>query len=276
MSARAPRAMGRGDARVAALVLLVLLGAAALAPVVAPYGYDALDLAHRRAGPTATHWFGTDELGRDLLTRVLHGARVSLAIGVGSAALAACLGTFVGALAGAASRRVDDLLMRLTDAMLAIPRLPLLMLVAAFVRPSVPLLVVLVSAVSWMECARAVRPVVRALTAEDFVSAARALGASPPRVLARHVLPGVVPVVAVATTLAVGRGILLESAISFFGVGVQPPLPSWGNMLWQAQSTMTSEPWLAVFPGVAIFVTVLACNAIGDALGDGAVPGADA
>jgi peptide/nickel transport system permease protein len=265
MMKRGWRERERSGVRVAALVLLGLLSAAALAPVVAPYGYDTLDLAHRRAGPSTAHWFGTDDLGRDLLTRVLHGARVSLAIGLGSAALAGMLGTTLGAVAGAASRRVDDVLMRFTDAMLAIPRLPLLLLVAAFVRPSVPLLVVLVSAVSWMECARAVRPVVRALTAEDFVSAARALGAAPSRVLVRHILPGIVPVAAVATTLAIARGILLESAISFFGVGVQPPLPSWGNMLWQAQSTMASAPWLAIFPGVAIFVTVLTCNAIGDA-----------
>jgi peptide/nickel transport system permease protein len=252
------------------LFLATLVVASLLAPYLAPFAADALDLANRRAAPSMVHGFGTDELGRDVLTRVLVGARVSLAIGVLSALMSAAIGVAVGSVAGYAGRWVDDALMRATDAMLAIPRLPLLMLVAAFVRPSVPLLVVLVSAVSWMECARAVRPVVRSLTAEDFVSAAHALGAHPARVLARHVLPGLVPVVAVATTLAVGRGILLESAISFFGVGVQPPLPSWGNMLWQAQSAMSTEPWLAVFPGVAIFVTVLACNAVGDALADGA------
>ncbi len=245
-------------------MLALLLIVAMLAPVLAPYGFESLDLAHRRASPSGTHWFGTDELGRDLFTRVLHGSRISLAIGLGSALLAASFGTVIGTVAGASKRWIDDVLMRLTDAMLAIPRLPLLMLVAAFVRPSVMLLVALVSAVSWMECARAVRPVVRALTGEDFVVAARAMGIHPVRVLARHVVPGLVSVVSVATTLAVGRAILLESAISFFGVGVQPPTPSWGNMLWQAQSAMATEPWLAIFPGVAIFLTVLLCNAVGE------------
>jgi peptide/nickel transport system permease protein len=152
--------------------------------------------------------------------------------------------------------------------MLAIPRLPLLMIAAAVLQPSVPLLVVLVGLAGWMETARVVRAEVLSLAARDFVSAARAMGASPARVLLRHVLPGVLPATAVATTLAVGRGILLESALSFFGVGVQPPTASWGNMLYQAQTTMTSEPWLAIFPGAMIFLTVLACNAVGDAIGE--------
>jgi peptide/nickel transport system permease protein len=133
-------------------------------------------------------------------------------------------------------------------------------------QPSMPLLVLLVGLAGWMETARVVRAEVLSLAARDFVSAARAMGATPVRVVMQHVLPGVVPVAAVATTLAVGRGILLESALSFFGVGVQPPTASWGNMLYQAQTTMTSEPWLAVFPGAMIFLTVLACNAVGDAL----------
>jgi peptide/nickel transport system permease protein len=141
------------------------------------------------------------------------------------------------------------------------------MIAAAFARPSVVMLVALVGVVGWMETARVVRSAVQSLAARDFVSAARALGATPQRLVLRHVIPGAMPVIAVATTLAVGRGILLESALSFFGVGVQPPTASWGNMLYQAQSTMTSEPWLAVFPGAMIFVTVLMCNAIGDAIG---------
>jgi peptide/nickel transport system permease protein len=156
--------------------------------------------------------------------------------------------------------------MRFTDAVLAIPRLPLLMLAAAVVQPGVPALILLVAAVGWMETARVARAEVKALAARDFVPAARAIGATPLRVLVRHVLPGVVPAASVATTLAIGRGILLESTMSFFGVGVQPPAASWGNMLYQAQTTMTSEPWLAIFPGVCILLTVLACNAVGDVL----------
>ncbi|MBL0171236.1 MAG: ABC transporter permease [Gemmatimonadaceae bacterium] len=254
-------------ALVAALAIALLVLAALLAPRLAPFAVDALDLAHRRAAPSGVHWFGTDELGRDLLTRVLFGARVSLAIGLISAAVSVAIGAAIGATAGYAGRWVDEVLMRATDAMLCIPRLPLLMITAAFARPSVLVLVVLVGVVGWMETARVVRASVQSLASRDYVTAARAMGVAPWRVVVRHVLPGVVPVLAVATTLAVGRGILLESALSFFGVGVQPPTASWGNMLYQAQTTMTSEPWLAVFPGAMIFVTVLACNAVGDAIG---------
>jgi peptide/nickel transport system permease protein len=251
---------------VAALFLGALLLAAIAAPVLAPHAMDAVDLANRRAAPSFTHWFGTDELGRDVLTRVMFGARVSLAIGLLSALASVAFGVAVGATAGYAGRRVDDILMRFTDAVLAIPRLPLLMLAAAVVQPGVPVLILLVAAVGWMETARVARAEVKALAARDFVPAARAIGATPLRVLLRHVLPGVVPAASVATTLAIGRGILLESTMSFFGVGVQPPAASWGNMLYQAQTTMTSEPWLAIFPGVCILLTVLACNAVGDVL----------
>jgi peptide/nickel transport system permease protein len=254
------------SALLAALALLALLGLAAGAPLVAPYAADALDLAHRRAAPSAAHWFGTDELGRDLLTRVLFGARISLAIGLISAMVSAIIGVIVGATAGYAGRWADALLMRFTEAMLSVPRLPLLMIAAAVLAPSVPLLIVLVGALGWMETARVIRSEVLSLRARDFIAAARAVGASSPRILLRHVLPGVVPAAAVAVTLAVGRGILLESTMSFFGVGVQPPTASWGNMLYQAQSTMSSEPWLGVFPGAFIFFTVLCCNVVGDAL----------
>lgn len=251
---------------IAATLLAALLIGAVIAPVIAPYAVDALDLANRRAAPSPVHWFGTDELGRDLLTRVLFGARVSLAIGLISAMVSAAIGAAVGAVAGYAGGWVDDVLMRLTDAMLAIPRLPLLMIAAAVLQPGVPALVLLVGLAGWMETARVVRAEVMSLASRDFVSAAHAMGATPARIIVRHLLPGVLPATAVATTLAIGRGILLESALSFFGVGVQPPTASWGNMLYQAQTTMTSEPWLAIFPGAMIFVTVLACNAVGDAI----------
>lgn len=252
--------------RVAAIFLAALILAAIAAPILAPYATDALDLANRRAAPSLSHWFGTDELGRDLLTRVLFGARVSLAIGLLSALVSVAFGVALGAVAGYAGRRVDDLLMRGTDAVLAIPRLPLLMLAAAVLQPGVPALILLVAAVGWMETARVARAEVRAIASRDFVQGARAIGATPRRVVLRHVLPGVIPAASVATTLAIGRGILLESTMSFFGVGVQPPAASWGNMLYQAQTTMTSEPWLAIFPGVCILATVLACNAVGDVL----------
>jgi peptide/nickel transport system permease protein len=255
-------------ARISAAALGLLVVLAVLAPIVAPYGMDALDLAHRRAAPSWSHWFGTDELGRDVFTRVLFGARISLAIGFVSAAVSVAIGVTVGAVAGYAGRWIDDLLMRVADAMLSVPRLPLLMISAAVLSPSVPLLILLVGAAGWMETARVVRAEVQSIKARDFVTAARAIGGTSAHVIARHILPVVLATGAVATTLAVGRGILLESALSFFGVGVQPPTASWGNMLYQAQTTMSTEPWLGIFPGVFIFLTVLCCNVVGDGLVD--------
>ena len=254
------------SAKLALGVLITLAVAAALATLFAPYAFDAVDLANRRAAPSLGHWFGTDELGRDLFTRVLFGARVSLSVGLISGAVSVAIGVLLGGAAGYAGRWVDDALMRFTDAMLSIPRLPLLMIAAVVLNPSVPFLVLLVGAAGWMETARVVRAEVRSLKARDWVSAARAVGASPFRVALRHVIPAALPVAAIATTLAVARGILLESALSFFGVGVQPPTASWGNMLYQGQTTMSTEPWLAIFPGMFIFVTVLCLNVVGDGL----------
>jgi peptide/nickel transport system permease protein len=256
----------RSGLAVALCVGGALLLAAALAPWLAPFAPDAIDLAGRRAAPSGRHWFGTDDLGRDLFSRVLFGARVSLAIGILSAALTVTLGTTIGAVAGWTGRWVDALLMRIADAMLAIPRLPLLMVVSVILRPSVPVLILIVAVVSWMETARVVRAEVLTLGARGFVEAAQAAGATRTGTLWRHVLPNVVPTLVVATTLAVGRSILLESSMSFFGVGVQPPTASWGNMLYQAQSTMGSEPWLALFPGAAILLTVLTVNALSEQL----------
>ena len=256
----------------AALVMAGSLVFLALtAPFIAPFAPDAIDLAGRRAAPSAVHWFGTDDLGRDLLSRVLYGARVSLAIGVLAAALTVALGAGIGMVAGAAGRWIDALLMRIADAILAVPRLPLLMIASVIVRPDVPVLILLVAAVSWMETARVVRDEVRSLVTRGFVEAAHAMGVKPLMSLWRHVLPNVIPTLVVATTLAVGRSILLESALSFFGVGVQPPTASWGNMLYQAQSTMATEPWLALFPGAAILVSVLTVNALGERLSVGSI-----
>ena len=256
------------SARAAALLLLVLLAAAAAAPAISRHRPDALDLEHRRSAPSAAHWFGTDDLGRDVLSRVLHGARVSLAVGLLAALLAGGIGIIVGGIAGYAGGAADTVLMRLTDAMLSVPRLLLLMIAGAVLAPSVALLVLLVGAVGWMETARVGRAEILSLRTREFVESARAAGAGFPRLLVRHLLPGAAGPVSVAVTLAVGRSILLESALSFFGVGVQPPSASWGNMLYQAQATMSTEPWLALFPGLFIFVTVLAVNVLGDALAE--------
>jgi peptide/nickel transport system permease protein len=247
-------------------VAFLLILVAVLAPWVARHAPEAIDLAGRRASPSTTHWFGTDDLGRDLFARVLFGARVSLAIGVLAAALTVALGAGVGAIAGWTGRWVDALLMRIADAILAVPRLPLLMIASVILRPGVALLILLVAAVSWMETARVVRAEVRSLATRGFVEAARAVGSGAMMSMWRHIRPNVLPTLVVAITLAVGRSILLESALSFFGVGVQPPTASWGNMLYQAQSTMATEPWLALFPGMAILISVLTVNALGERL----------
>lgn len=253
--------------------MLALVGlAAAAAPLLAPYAPDAIDLAARRTPPSMAHWMGTDDLGRDLLSRLLYGARLSLAIGGLAAALSGGIGVTVGAVAGWRRGWLDDLLMRATDTMLVVPRLPLLMIAAAILSPSLAGLVALVGAVGWMEPARVVRGEVRRLAGWPFVESAHAIGIAPWRVLVRHVLPNAAPAMAVAVTLAVARAILLESALSYFGVGVRPPTASWGTMLLQAQTAITREPWLALGPGAAIFGTVLCVNLVGDRLAGGSPP----
>jgi peptide/nickel transport system permease protein len=247
-------------------VLAVFALAAVLAPLIAPFLPDAIDLAQRRAAPSAHHWFGTDDLGRDLLSRILYGGRVSLAIGVLAALLSSGLGVAIGIAAAWWGGWIDDVLMRVTDAMLVVPRLPLLMIAAAIFTPGVPGLIILVGVAGWMETARVIRAEALTLRGRPFIEAATALGAREWHVMLRHLLPNAAPAAAVAVTLAVGRAILLESALSFFGVGVQPPTASWGNMLYQAQGAMTTEPWLALFPGSAIFLTVLCVNVLGDDL----------
>ena len=257
--------------RAPALLLVCLVAAALAAHALAPYPPDQLDLAHRREAPSAAHRFGTDDLGRDVLARVLYGARVSLAVGVLSAAVAGASGIAIGGIAGFAGGATDALLMRATDAMLAVPRLPLLMIAASILQPTVPLLVVLIGMAGWMETARVVRAEFRTLRARGFVESARAAGAGRARLLVLHLLPNAAQAVVVSLTLAVARGILLESALSFFGVGVQPPQASWGNMLYQAQATLSTEPWLAVAPGLFILLTTVSVNLTGDRLarGDG-------
>ena len=256
--------------RLPAIVLVSLIAAALAAPLVAPYAPDHLDLSIRRQAPSATHWFGTDELGRDVLARVLYGARVSLAVGLLSAAVAGASGVAIGGIAGYAGGAVDTALMRATDGVLAVPRLPLLMIVAVVLQPAVPLLVVLIGLAGWMETARVVRAEFKTLRGRRFVESARAAGAGHLRVLARHLLPNAAQTVAVSLTLAVARGILLESALSFFGVGVRPPQASWGNMLYQAQATLATEPWLALAPGAFILMTTASVNLAGDRLAAGA------
>ena len=263
-----------------ALLLLLLVLAAAAAPLVeTALGVDAtsVDLLARLEPPGMAHPLGTDELGRDVLLRLLQGGRISLAVGVSGALLAAAIGTLVGLVAGYAGGGVDAFLMRCTDAVISLPLLPLLIVLAAVdlgklgLAPSgeavsVLRIVLIVALFGWTTPARLVRASMLSLRTREFVRAAEALGAGPARILRRHILPNAAGPLIVATALAIGNVILVESVLSYLGLGVQPPLPSWGNMLTGAQELLFEAPLLALWPGLLIFATVLAFNLLGDRL----------
>ena len=253
------------------LVVLVLLALVAVfAPLIAPYTFDGQDLTiiGQPQPPSSAHLMGTDQLGRDAFTRVLYGARISLMVGLFSALLATGLGTLIGALAGYYRGFIDTLLMRFTDVVLCIPLLPLVIVLSGILRPSVPLLITIVGGLSWMGTARLVRGQFLSLREREFVEASRALGGRDNRIMFRHILPNAVGPIIVSTTLSVGGAIMLESALSFLGLGVQPPTPTWGNLLNYASQWLTAAPWLALFPGLMILLTVLSVNFLGDGLRD--------
>ena len=269
----------------AVLVLAALALAAVFAPVVeSAMGLDseAVDLFNRLTPPSPEHPLGTDELGRDLLLRLLEGGRVSLSVGLSAALVASAIGTLIGLASGYIGGRLDTVLMRIADGVIALPLLPLLIVLAAVdlsklgLSPEVAQsettslvrLVVLVSLVGWPVTARLVRASTLSLRKREFVEAARALGFSSWRIALRHVLPNALGPILVATTLSVGNVVLFESVLSFLGLGIRPPTPSWGNMLTGAQELIWEAPRLAIWPGVLIFATVVSVNLLGDALRD--------
>ena len=275
------RALWRdGRARFGGLVLaLALLGAAA-APLVTPRPpSESPDVVRTRflpplaAGPDGGwHLLGTDRLGRDVWTRLVYGARVSLAVGVAAVALSVALGLAVGALAGFWPGRPALVLLGLTDFALAVPRVVLLLLLAALWRPSAALVVVVLGLTGWMPIARLVHGEVRALAARPFVEGAVAAGAGAWRVLGRHIVPNALTPVIVAAALGVGNAMLLEAGLSFLGLGVQPPAPSWGNMIASGRDTLVNAPWVATAPGMALVLVVVACTLLGDAVRDALDP----
>jgi len=264
---RTNRVATAGLVVVAALFLLSFC-----AGFITPYDPDALDAWHVLLPPSSAHLFGTDELGRDVLTRVIYGARVSLKVGFVAVGIAVAIGTVVGLFAGFYGGWADSLLMRIVDIMLCFPTFFLILAVIAMLEPSIWYIMIIIGLTGWMGVARLVRAEVLSLKSRDFVSAARVLGASDLRIIFRHILPNALSPVLVSATLGVAGAILTESALSFLGIGVQPPTPSWGNILTSGKDYIEFAWWLSLFPGVAILVTVLSYNLVGEGIRDALDP----
>ncbi len=263
---------------VASLGAILLLGAVAIAaPWLAPYDpaqqfFDGLTLEGAPLPPGPRFWLGTDLLGRDLLSRLIFGARTSLMIGVAANTAAVALGAVIGVVAGYLQGPVGFLLMRFTDLMIAFPALLLAIALAAIFAPSLWIVAMVIAMVNWVQVARIVYTQTVGLAARDYIEATRALGAAWPRIVFRHILPHLVPTLLVWGTLGIATTVLLEATLSFLGIGVRPPTPSWGGIIYESQSYFLSAPWLVFFPGAAILLLALSFNLVGDALRDALDP----
>jgi peptide/nickel transport system permease protein len=270
---RALRRLGhRPSALVGLGVVAFFVLIAIFAPVVAPYDPLATSWSAIRKAPSAAYWFGTDEIGRDVLSRVIWGARASLLAGVVSVSISLSLGVPIGLIAGYAGRWPDALISRMTDAMLATPFLILAIALAAFLGPSLTNAMIAIGISATPIFIRLTRAQVLSVKVEDYVEAARAVGNSHPRIAVRHVLPNVVPPLIVQATLTIAAAVIAEASLSFLGLGQQPPAPSWGSMLNTAKNYVEHAPWMAVWPGLSIFVLVLSFNLLGDGLRDALDP----
>lgn len=259
---------------VGAAFLLLLVLVAILAPVISPYDPNIVDLASFQQPPSGSHWLGTDSAGRDVLSRLIYGTRVSLTVGVAAAISAGILGLVLGLLAGVLGGWVDSVIMRVVEVVLSFPSLIVIILLVAVLGPSIVTIVVVIALFEWPTACRIVRQMSLSLREQDFILAARAIGCSKLRIMFRHVIGGVVSPLTVVITVLSAQAILLEAALSFLGLGVTQPQASWGGMLQRAQSLTILEgmPWLWLPPGVAIAVTVLAINFLGDGLRDALDP----
>lgn len=257
-------------AGLAVVGLLFLL--AFLAAHITPYGPNDLDLYHVLMPPSSSHWFGTDDLGRDVLTRVIYGARISLLVGFVAVGIAVIIGTIIGLLSGFYSGWVDNILMRFVDIMLCFPTFFLILAVIALIGQSIWYIMIIIGLTGWMGVGRLVRAEVLSIRERDYVMAVRALGASDFRIIFRHILPNSLSPVLVSATLGVAGAILTESALSFLGIGVPPPTPSWGNILTSGKDYIEFAWWLTLFPGLAITVTVLAYYLVGEGIRDALDP----
>jgi peptide/nickel transport system permease protein len=270
---RALRKLMRRKAAVFGLCVVTLFVlVAVLAPWIAPYDPVKTSWTAIRKAPSALHWFGTDENGRDILSRIVHGASASLRAGVISVSIAVALGVPIGLLAGSRGGWIDAIISRVTDAMLACPFLILAIAMAAFLGPSLRNAMIAIGISATPIFVRLARGATMATMVEDYVEAARAVGNPRWRIALRHVLPNIVPPVLVQATLAIAMAIIAEASLSFLGLGQQPPAPSWGSMLNAAQRFLGQAPWMAIFPGLSIFIVVLAFNLLGDGLRDALDP----
>jgi peptide/nickel transport system permease protein len=270
---RALRRLLRRKAALFGLVVIVfLIALALLAPFISPYDPNQQAWTAVRKAPSALHWFGTDDVGRDVLARVIYGARASLLAGVISVGIALCVGLPLGLLSGYAGGFTDALLGRITDAMLACPFLILAIALAAFLGPSLGNAMIAIGITTTPIFIRLTRAQVMAVKVEDYVEAARSVGNPHWRVAVVHILPNIVPALLVQATLSIATAIIAEAALSFLGLGQQPPAPSWGSMLNSAQRFLVNAPWMAIWPGLAIFLTVLSFNLVGDGLRDALDP----
>jgi len=242
--------------------------AALLAPWIAPHDPNAINVDALLLTPSAAHWLGTDALGRDVLSRILHGGRVSLWVGFVAVGISTAIGLALGLVAGYFGRLTDEIIMRGVDVMLCFPSFFLILAVIAFLEPKLVNIMAVIGLTSWMGVARLVRAETLSLRGRDFVLAARVAGAGPLRIILRHILPNALAPVLVSATLGVAGAILVESSLSFLGLGVQPPDASWGNMLLDGKEVLEVAPWLSVFPGLAILFTVLGYNLLGESLRD--------
>jgi peptide/nickel transport system permease protein len=265
---RASRLLRHRGAAAGLAVILLLVVLALLAPWIAPYDPGAQELDAGLSAPSAAHWLGQDKLGRDLLSRLLHGARISLAVGLGTVSISLILGLSAGSLAGYLGGRVDHLFMRLADVLLAFPGILLAIGITAVLGPSLRNVVIALSALGWVGYARLARAQVLQVREMEFVEAARAVGTPPPRLLLSHILPNALSPLLVEATFGIARAIVAEAGLSFLGLGVQPPAPSWGAMISEGRHFLFVAPHLTTVPGVAIMVTVMAFNFVGDGLRD--------
>ena len=266
------RLVGRPATVIAALVVLAFIGIALGAAHLAPFDPTATDFAAVRKAPSAVHLLGTDEVGRDVLSRLIWGARASLLAGVIPVTLAVSLSIPLGLLAGYTGGWLDSWMMRLNDAMLAIPFLIVAIALAAFLGPSLRNAMIAIGIASLPTFVRLARGTVLALKTEDYVEAARALGCSRPRITGRHILPNMLPPLIIQSSIAVAAAIIAEASLAFLGLGQQPPAPSWGSMLNAAQRYLSQAPWMALYPGLTIFAIVMALNVLGDGLRDALDP----